>query len=218
MIAEMASTLITPDGPSLEARVAVPPGAAGGVVVCHPHPLYGGDMDNPVVIRAAEVCADQGLATLRFNFRGVGGSTGSHGQGIAERTDVETALADMAARLPARAPVGLLGYSFGAVVAAHAGAGHPGLAGLCLVAPPLSFAGVSLPPALATLAGPLAVVAGSQDEYCPLEALRALPATFPSARVAVVEGANHFFFGKLFPLGEHVATWARAMGTPPPGP
>ena len=66
-----------------------------------PIPLYGGDMDNPVVVRAAEVCADLGLATLRFNFRGVGGSTGTHGRGIAERIDVE-----IGARPSARRPGG----------------------------------------------------------------------------------------------------------------
>src|SRR5207253_10394570 len=56
----------------LEGRLAVPAGARAGVVICHPHPLYGGDMDNPVVVRVQEVCAELGLATLRFNFRGVG--------------------------------------------------------------------------------------------------------------------------------------------------
>ncbi len=211
MIAETATTLSTPDGTSLEARMASPAGARAGVVVCHPHPLYGGDMDNPVVVRAVEVCGDQGLATLRFNFRGVGDSTGRHGNGVAERADIESALGHLSATLPPGVLVGLVGYSFGAVVAAYVAANHPALAGLCLIAPPLSFAGASLPPTLAALTGPLAVVVGTRDEYCPPAALEALAATLPSARVSVVEGANHFFFGKLFPLGEQVAAWARAI-------
>jgi alpha/beta superfamily hydrolase len=203
--------LSSSDGASLEARAAKPPGARGGVVVCHPHPLHGGDMDNPVVIRVVEVCAELGLATLRFNFRGVGSSTGTHGNGFAERDDVETALRHLGGALPTAAMVALVGYSFGAMVAAHVATGHPALAGLSLVAPPLGFEGVSLPPALAAFSGPLAVVAGTRDEYCPQAALEALPGLLPNARLMIVEGANHFFFGKLFPLGETVAAWARAV-------
>lgn len=168
-------------------------------------------MDNPVVVRAAEVCAHRGLATLRFNFRGVGASTGKHGNGIAERTDIRSALDHLAATLPARALVALVGYSFGAAVAAQVAGDYPALAGLCLIAPPLGFTGMTLPRALAALRGPLAIVVGTQDEYCPAAALEALPATLPNARVTAIEGANHFFFGKLFPLGEHVATWAGAV-------
>jgi alpha/beta superfamily hydrolase len=211
MIAETAAALTTADGPSLEARIAVPPGARIGVVVCHPHPLYGGDMHNPVVVRAVEVCADEGLATLRFNFRGVGGSTGAHGNGIAERGDIESALHHLAARLPEPAPLALAGYSFGALVAAHVAASRRGLIGLCLIAPPLRLGDGAIPPALAALAGPLSVVAGTLDEYCPPAALAALTAALPGARLGLIEGANHFFFGKLFPLGEQVASWARAV-------
>ena len=76
MIPEQPLTLRTPGRPDLEAALAMPPGATGGVVVCHPHPQYGGDMDNPVVVTAARAAARAGLATLRFNFRGVGASAG----------------------------------------------------------------------------------------------------------------------------------------------
>jgi hypothetical protein len=70
-----AVTLDVEDGVSLEARLSIPGDVRAGVVLCHPHPLYGGDMDSSVVARAAEACAARGVATLRFNFRGVGGST-----------------------------------------------------------------------------------------------------------------------------------------------
>ena len=210
MIADSAMALRTPDGIILKARVSEPSTSRGGVVVCHPHPLYGGDMDNPVVVRATDVCANLGLATLRFNFRGVGGSTGTHGRGIAERIDVESALDHLRGALADDAGVALVGYSFGALVAAHVAAGRPELAGLCLIAPPLGFAGASLPPALATFSGPLCVVAGTRDEHCPTAALDSLREVLPGAQVTIVESANHFFFGKLFPLGEAIATWARA--------
>ena len=202
--------LRTPDGVTLEARVAEPPASQGGVVVCHPHPLYGGDMDNPVVVRAAEVCSGLGLATLRFNFRGVGGSTGTHGGGVAEGIDAKTAIEYLRGALADDAGVAVVGYSFGALVSARVAAGGPELAGLCLIAPPLGLEGVSLPPALAAFSGPLCVVAGTRDEYCPAPVVDGLPTKFPDARVAIVEGANHFFFGKLFPLGEEIALWARA--------
>jgi uncharacterized protein len=211
MIAERAITLRTPDGISLHGRLGVPPEASGGVVVCHPHPLYGGDMDNPVVVRAVEVCSDLGLATLRFNFRGVGDSTGEHGNGIAERLDAEAALDDLRAALSADGSIGLAGYSFGASVAAHVAAQSPAaLTGLCAIAPPLAIDGAALPPTLAAFRGSLSVVGGTRDEYCPVASLRALEQGLANARVTIVEGANHFFFGKLFPLGEAVAAWARA--------
>ena len=93
-------------GPRLEARLGLVDPGRGGLVLCHPHPLYGGDMDNPVVVRAAEVAREAGLATLRFNFRGVGASEGSHDKGRGEQDDVRAALATLRARLAAGSPWG----------------------------------------------------------------------------------------------------------------
>ena len=92
MIAERPTT-VPAGAETLEARLAVPAGARLGVVVSHPHPLYGGDMDSPVVARIVESCAGRGLATLRFNFRGVGASTGRHDEGRGEQDDVRASLA-----------------------------------------------------------------------------------------------------------------------------
>src|SRR5262249_42695842 len=74
MIPEQSVSLAVGPDLSLEALLALPDSPTAGVVICHPHPLYGGDMDNPVVVRVQEVCSALGLATLRFNFRGVGAS------------------------------------------------------------------------------------------------------------------------------------------------
>ena len=106
-------------GTRLEALLALPESPSAGLVVCHPHPLYGGDMHNPVVVRASEVAQGLGLATLRFNFRGVGASTGVHDEGKGEQDDVLAALDMLAARLPAGRQLGLAGYSFGSWVSAR---------------------------------------------------------------------------------------------------
>jgi len=194
------------EGVCLEARVGLIEGARGGLVICHPHPLYGGDMDNPVVVRAAEVCRETGISTLRFNFRGVGRSTGSHGHGKAEEDDLRAGVAALQALLPPGCPLGLAGYSFGAWIAARVAAGlrPPGLG---LIAPPLSrFEFAALEDEAAT---DLLLVAGTRDPYCPPEAFAALAARLPRAEAVTLDGADHFFFGKLFPLGEAIRGWAR---------
>lgn len=205
MIAERPVTIL--GEPSLEAALALPSDAHLGVVLCHPHPRYGGDMDSPVVVAAAEVCARRGLATLRFNFRGVGASTGTWDEGRGERDDVCAALADLRRQLARPAQVALAGYSFGASMAtAVAGGGEP-LAGLALIAPPLATPGWHRPGPLA-IDGPLLVVAGSEDPHCPRAALAALAAVMPTAIVTVIDGADHFFSTGLEALDVALADWA----------
>src|SRR5512139_3138057 len=100
----------------LEAQLREPAGEIrGAAVVCHPHPVYGGTMDNRVVYRAAKSAAAAGFAALRFNFRGAGSSTGSFDQGIGEKDDVAAALDWLEGRYPGRF-MALGGYSFGAWV------------------------------------------------------------------------------------------------------
>jgi alpha/beta superfamily hydrolase len=76
----------------LEGRLSIPAGATRAAVVCHPHPQYGGDMDNSVVVATAAALGRRGIATLRFNFRGVGQSEGSYGEGVAELGDARAAV------------------------------------------------------------------------------------------------------------------------------
>lgn len=209
MISDVVEMLTSSDGVSLEARLSAPLPPLGGVVVCHPHPLYGGDMDNPVVVRIAEACGDLALTTLRFNFRGVGRSAGVHGGGSAEQRDVEAALARLSIVVAAGRPIAVAGYSFGAAVAMDVAAQHPELAGAVLVAPPLARTGGARLANLAGFGDRLLVVAGSADTICPADELARLGETVPKATVHVIHGADHFFFGKLYPLGEAVAAWAR---------
>ena len=202
---EEATVFRVPGGPTLEARLEPLDSPIGGFVLCHPHPLYGGDMDNPVVVRAAEVAQAEGYATLRFNFRGVGDSEGIHDKGHGEQDDVRAAMVALAARLPAGRPVGIIGYSFGAHAAARAT--RPGDAPLGLIAPPLGMYDWGF---LERGGGPVLLTAGTRDGYCPAEALHRLAET-TGAQERLIEGADHFFFGKLYPLGEAIGAWLASI-------
>jgi uncharacterized protein len=162
-------------------------------------------MDNPVIVRAQEVCAEANLATLRFNFRGVGASGGHRGAGSEAIADVRAAL-EVLARAAGRGPVGILGYSFGAWIATRVGSGDDRARGLALIAPPLNLWDFG------DLAGleprPLLLVTGSRDPYCPLDAFQVLAGRLPWATARVIDGADHFFFGRLHPLGEAVRGFA----------
>jgi len=205
MIPEQSATLAVAPDVALESRLSVPAGAPAGIVICHPHPLYGGDMDNPVVVRVQQVCAELGLATLRFNFRGVGGSSGTHGGGLAEQEDARGAL-DALAQATGTRPLAIAGYSFGAWVAALVGRRDARVTALALIAPPLAmydFGGVE------GKRVPTLAVAGTADPYCPAGDFQRFTTRFAWVTPAVIEGADHFFFGKLYPLGEAVSGWAR---------
>ena len=162
-----------------------------GAVITHPHPLYGGDMANPVVAAIAAAYQTRGYATLRFNFRGTGRSTGTYEQGIGEQVDV-TAAVDYLKSKGLR-EVHLSGYSFGAWVNTLALQGGLAVQGMTMVAPPVAFIefadGIRLPK-LST------VVAGSRDAYAPPDRIRPLMGQWnPEARMEMVDGADHFFSG-----------------------
>lgn len=195
-------TLEGPVGP-LEALLRLPPRPAGIAVVAHPHPLFGGTMHTKVVHRAARLLADRfSLATLRFNFRGVGASAGVHDDGRGEVDDLLAAvrharsLRELAAA--GRAPLVLAGFSFGSVCAVEA-AGRLAEGG----APPdvLLLMGVPLlrwdRSGASALGGvPVAWVQGAEDEYGGAELARATAGRLGWA-LAVVDGADHFFTGRL---------------------
>ena len=206
----------------LEARVANPHSGqavdAPGVVICHPHPLYGGNMDNPVVSTLQQVFADLGLTTLRFNFRGVGESTGHYDEGRGEREDV-LGVVSFKKTLGFSRFYGA-GYSFGSWVllksfAQMEHAPDPGLrfSGLILVSPPvdvMDFQGVRIPRQV-----PCLILAGSQDTFCTQASLQAWLQNTPStpSSLALVEGADHFFWNHLDTVGKNIRqemeTWMR---------
>jgi alpha/beta superfamily hydrolase len=194
-------------GLRLEARLFVPPSARGGLVLCHPHPLYGGEMDNPVVLRMAEAAWEMDVATIRFNFRGVGRSAGSHDAGIGEQDDALAAL-DLLADAVVGAPLAVTGYSFGAWIGALAGSRDARVRALALIAPALAHHDFGC---LEGKRVPTLLVGGDSDAYCPAGELRRLAAWHPWARAVVIENADHFFVGRLAPLGDALAPWLREL-------
>ena len=187
-------------GGVLEGRLAIPGGATDGAVICHPHPQYGGDMDNLVVVAIANALRAAGLATLRFNFRGVGGSDGSFDGGRGERDDTRAALSALRERLGVESPA-LIGYSFGAMIALAVADNTMRLAA---IAPPLTLASAAVPGAAATL-----LVVGDHDAFCPLAALTETAAGWPKTRIVVLDGADHFFAGQAARIGAEVASFLR---------
>lgn len=180
-------------GITLEGRLSV--GAApGGAVITHPHPLFGGDMGNNVVLTAVRALAARGMSALRFNFRGVGRSTGTYGGGLDEADDVAAALAFLKSRTPGSHYV--IGYSFGAAVAGRALIQGLSADGAICIAPPIAFMDLSFLP---RVPGLRLIVVGDQDQLCPLPSLQDLMAArqpLPgetAAEVRIIRGADHFF-------------------------
>ena len=190
---------------ALEGHLDAPATSVGAAIVCHPHPQYGGTMDNPVVVHVAATLRGAELATLRFNFRGVGQSDGRHGGGVDEVHDVEAAVGYMAERFPG-IPITLSGYSFGAAVALRAGyQGLPGVTGIAAIAPPVSMVDLGF---LGECEPPVCFVAGEADAFCPRAELEALAARVPRASVVWIAGADHFFAGSETRVAESVRRFA----------
>jgi len=164
-----------------------------GVVITHPHPLYGGDMFNHVVSAVTEVYQDLGYSTLRFNFRGVGGSQGRFGDGVGEQADVAAAVACLDTH--GIATVDLAGYSFGAWVnACWVGQGAT-VQRMVMVSPPVAFIEFT---DLGDFDCLKLVVTGDRDDIAPPAMIQQhLPAWNPTARLEIIKGADHFYSGRL---------------------
>jgi len=169
----------------------------GVLLIAHPHPLYGGSMHNKVVHTLARAALNQGLAALRFNFRGVGESDGEHDQGIGEQLDLLTVAAWIRTELPEQ-PLLLAGFSFGARVALLVEK-EIGVEQLILVAPPFRLYSDLWP--VDRVETPWAVLMGDADEVVSFEEVekwvqqQKIPPNFE-----VFSGATHFFHGRLADL------------------
>ncbi len=200
MIERLALT--TSDGVVLEAELAVPDQAStAGFVLCHPHPRYGGSMHTTVVEALFDALPGHGATCLRFNFRGVGASTGEHTGGDAERLDVEAAVAALAERLDPGRPLVLAGWSFGGDMALSVT--PPRVTSWFGIAPPLRYAhdldvvAADPRPVLLALAG--------RDEVRPPAEVIAATTGWTNTEVEVLPGASHFFSGGTSRLVELAA-------------
>jgi hypothetical protein len=176
--------------------------AETGAVIAPPHPLYGGSLESPVVGEVAHACVRAGLATIRFNWRGVGASAGERSGELSDATaDYAAALAHLADSVPG----GLLaaGYSFGAATAVSAGARDARVDRLLLVCPPATMLDR---PALERFAGRVLVVAGGEDRLAPPGDLEAM-CDGEGIRLEVIPDADHFFTAGLAELGRIASRW-----------
>lgn len=167
----------------------------GVALIAHPHPLHGGSLDNKVAWTLARAAVNRGLVAVRPNFRGVGGSDGQFDHGIGEARDLLALAHQLAPRYPGL-PWTLLGFSFGAYVQ-HRVAAEPAmqdmLTRLIMVGPAVTLYGFGAP------ALPSHIIHGADDALIPLAAVRAY-ARAHAIPLHEIEGAGHFFHGRLKPL------------------
>jgi alpha/beta superfamily hydrolase len=159
-----AITLEAADGVSLEGQLDSPPAGSplrAGVVLCHPHPQFGGTMRSLVISALFEALPRAGVECVRFNFRGVEGSRGEYGHGDGERLDAAAAVDFLAGRLPDGVPLILTGWSFGADVALSCAA--PSIGGWLLIAIPLRYC--REPEVVTADPRPKYVVLAAHDEF-----------------------------------------------------
>jgi alpha/beta superfamily hydrolase len=184
----------TRDGLTLEAQYApaTTPHPRVGAVLCHPHPQYGGTMRSIVIGALFEALPGHGVACLRFNFRGVEGSEGTHGEGVDEPLDVIGALDVLAGELHPSVPIVLVGWSFGGDMALSVT--DERVAAWVGIAPPLRFSAAAH--AAGDDARPKLLVLAQHDEFRAPEEIEAATASWVNTRRVVVAGASHFFVGR----------------------
>jgi uncharacterized protein len=189
--------------------------ATHAAVVCHPHPLFGGTLHNKVVFHTMKALNSFDFPVLRFNFRGTGLSQGEHDHGIGEVDDVRAALdwLDHALHLP----LIFAGFSFGAAVGLKAACADSRVKAAISVGTPVVpvAADTELPRTytfdfLHNCAKPKLFVSGARDQFGPRTKLEALVRSLPEPKkLVVIEGADHFFEGRLRELREAIETWVR---------
>jgi len=189
--------------------------ATHAAVVCHPHPLFGGTLHNKVVFHTMKALNSFGFPVLRFNFRGAGLSHGAHDQGDGEVEDVRTALDWLDSEF--HLPLLFAGFSFGAAVGLRAACPDPRVKALIGVGTPVApVAADTEAPRTYTFdflhdcAKPKLFVSGARDQFGPRARLEALIASLPEPKkLVLIEGADHFFEGRLRELRETIGSWVK---------
>jgi uncharacterized protein len=180
----------------LEGILAIPEGAGPfpAVIVCHPHPLYGGSMDNNVVYSLSETLTQASFVSFKFNFRGVGGSQGEFGQGIGEQEDVEAAIPFISTVKEVDSErIGLAGYSAGAGFALPVGLNDARIKALAAVSPPLNMFDFDF---LRSCPKPKLFISGSRDNFTPADQFLEFCQNLSEPKECEnIEGADHFWWG-----------------------
>ncbi|HYJ90337.1 MAG TPA: alpha/beta family hydrolase [Pyrinomonadaceae bacterium] len=192
----------------LEAIIKEPKGEPRGVgLVCHPHPLGGGTMHNKVVFRAAAGLLDAGLITLRFNFRGVGASTGVHEEVEGAKQDVRDALDYLAGEYPGQ-PITLAGFSFGSRAGTEVGMDDTRVVRLISIGTPVDkYDDYNF---LTEVRKPILFIHGDHDEFGSIENLRRLfneLARNTDAELVVISDSGHFFDEHLNEIRDAIRDW-----------
>ncbi len=185
--------LHTNDGLSLRAEQSCPDDPVAAAVICHPHPLHGGNMFAPVVDSLFSELSTVGVVCLRFNFRGVGGSDGRHDYGQGEQLDAIAAI-DHLAEEHADLPIWAMGWSFGADITL--GVTHPRLAGWFAVAPPLKIIDADTMGAAAD-PRPKLLCVPEHDQFNPPDEAARATSDWVNTSITVVPMADHFLAGGL---------------------
>jgi uncharacterized protein len=199
-----------PAGPvELEAQLREPKeDLRGAAVVCHPHPVYGGTMDNRVVYRSAKAAAEAGFAALRFNFRGVGRSTGQFDQGIGEKEDAAAAIRWLENQYPSL-DLAMIGYSFGAWVGLEAGYSARRIKALVGLGLPLDLYDFAF---LLSNSKPALYIIGTRDEFCSPDNLDRFASRLPSTSyLHRIDGSDHFFTGHVEAVEKLIANFFRQL-------
>ena len=199
---------------NLEARWDVPDHPSDVFVFCHPHPQHGGTMDVPLLQGVTDILKERSVAVLRFNFRGVGGSTGTWSGGIDEIDDIAAAVATARMWFP-DTPVTVGGWSFGGATSLRWIARDREDLGWIGIAAPISSALTPpLPPREALSNAARTFIIGDRDQFITVAEVEDYAAAV-GGDVAVIKGSDHFFFYRHERVGDLVAD-AIAGGTPPP--
>jgi alpha/beta superfamily hydrolase len=192
----------------LEGVLHMPEGSSPfpAVIVCHPHPLYGGSMDNNVVDAVCEVLAQASITAFKFNFRGVGRSQGRYDEGRGEGEDAKAAIAFVSALGQVdTARLGLCGYSAGAAFSLPACCTDKRIAAIAAISPPLAMFDFSC---IAACDKRLLLVSGSRDDFTPAERFRDFCKNLgDAAEHELVESADHFWGEYEQDLAARVATF-----------
>ncbi len=194
----------------LEARLWEPEGEGprGAALLCHPHPLYGGTMNNRVIYRVGKGAVEAGFAALRFNFRGVGASTGSYDKGAGERKDAAALMEWLKQRYP-HLPLALVGFSFGAWVGLQVACHDPRVQALVGLGVPLNSYDFEF---LIDNDKPSLYIVGTRDEFCPRDQMELLARRLPqTSAVSWVEGADHFFTHQVDQVQSRVRDFLHAQ-------